>query len=555
MSKHRATAIAYQKAPVIPEPPSVMERYEYLGKQTLRPLSIVIFFLSLGSVYGIYAVFSLAPIWYPFLAMLIVLVPWSVYVVILALFRPRVSWESHRQVLEAGQHMFSKSVDVLVPVCGEDLAVIRNTIKYCKKMRWPGRLRIYVLDDGNSREVKKLAGNLGVEYEVRADRPAHKKSGNLNHGLDVSDGEFVVVFDADFAPCSSFLIETIPYMLYKNVGIVQTTQFFDVRISETRNWIQQLGGSTQDMFFCWAQPARNTADSAMCVGTNVVYRRKALEEIGGFPRVDDGGEDIVTGLDMYSSGYRTIYLPINLAKGVCPDTFKAAINQQYRWALSSMKMFIGKNAYSKSFRRAPLNWKQRVVFWSGAMYYAQSVLVLITAVLPSLVMLWCFPYFVGPGNYIPIAPAMLSMFALPLILRGWRPATLRLIVVYSVSHLLAAIDTVRGTAAGWVPSGAQSKSGGIVRRAGWITRVWVLVTQALQWWALAIDVPHYGLAAYWPAIALCLFQTVVLVPLLLPGYGTVAQFSLIPYLVRAHLWKRKYQKYSQQSSALSQSAS
>lgn len=539
MGAHRARKVTYQKSPIIPQPPSQAERYEYLGKQTLRPLSIVIFFLSLGSVYGIYAVFSKSPAWYPFLAMLIVLIPWSVYVVILAMFRPRVSWESHQKVLAAGKHMLNASVDVLVPVCGEDLAVVRNTITFARNMRWPGRLRVYILDDGDSREVRNLARNLGVEYLVRDDRPAHKKSGNLNNGLAHSDGDFVVVFDADFAPAETFLLETVPYMLYYNVGIVQTTQFFDVRIKETRNWIQQLSGSIQDMFFCWAQPARNTADSAMCVGTNVVYRRAALNAIGGFPRVDDGGEDIVTGLDMYSKGYRTIYLPINLAKGVCPDTFKAAINQQYRWALSSMKMFIGRNAYSKAFRRAPLNWKQRVVFWSGAMYYAQSVLVLITAVMPSIVMLWFFPWMVGPGNYLPIAPAMLSMFALPLILRGWRPATLRLIVVYSVSHLLAAIDTVRGTAAGWVPSGAQSKSGGIVARAGWITRVWVLVTQVAQWWALAIDLPTYGWPAYWPAVALCLFQTVVLTPLLFPGYGTIAQFSLIPHLVRFNLWKRR----------------
>jgi cellulose synthase (UDP-forming) len=357
----------------------------------------------------------------------------------------------------------------------------------------------------------------------------------MNNGLRESNGEFVVVFDADFAPAPEFLLETVPYMLYENIGIVQTAQYFDVKMGQTRNWVQQLSSSTQDMFFCWAQPARNTADAGMCVGTNVVYRRSALVSIGGFPRVSSGGEDIVTGLDMYAKGYRCIYLPLCLAKGVCPDDFESTINQQYRWSHTSMLMFTGNNEYREAFKASPLNFKQKLVFLSGILYYSQSILFLITAVLPSLVMLWVYPWMVGPGNYLPIAPAMLGMLALPLIVRGWRPTTLRLILVYSVSHMLSAIDAVRGHEAGWVATGEKKKSGNMAPRAGKVLRTWVVITQILTWWALAVDIPVYSVAAYWPAIILCSFQTAVLLPLLLPGYGTVAQPTLLPHLIKKEL--------------------
>jgi cellulose synthase (UDP-forming) len=539
----------YTKDIVIPIPPRKDEYYRYLGKQPLRLLSVLLFAVSLGSVYGIWAVFTKSPVWYAICVILLaVLIPWSIYIVVLATFRPRITWDSHQKVKNAGSHMLTHSVDVLIPVRGEDIRVIENTVRHVKRMRWQGPIRIYLLDDGASREVQKLASRYQVTYGTRDNRPDYKKSGNLNFGMAISEGEFVVVFDADFAPAKDFLNEVIPYFLYSNVGIVQTSQYFDVSKRKTRNWIQQFSSSTQDMFFCWAQPARNTADAGMCVGTNVAYRRSALEKIGGFPKVDDGGEDIITGLELYTAGYRTLYVPLNLAKGVCPDSFSSAVNQQYRWARSSMSMFVGKNYYSKAFKDAPLNLRQKMVFWSGGLYYLQSVLALLTLVLPSIVMLWAFPYQVGPGNYLPIAPAMLGMMALPLIIRGWRPSVLRLVVVYSVAHLLSAIDTVRGRSAQWHTTGSVSKSQTLASKAGIIVRVWVVVTQLATWAALANDLPVYGWSAYWPAVLLCTFQTIVLAPLLFPGYGTIAQTSLIPHLIvrRARLshWRKQLKALS-----------
>jgi hypothetical protein len=66
----------------------------------------------------------------------------------------------------------------------------------------------------------------------------------------------------------------------------------------------------------------------------------------------------------------------------------------------------------------------------------------------------------------------------------------------------------------------------------------VIVTQLAMWVALFKDVPLYGFANYYPAVLCTAFQTIILLPLLFPGYGTIAQTSLIPHLFRQHRERR-----------------
>ena len=63
------------------------------------------------------------------------------------------------------------------------------------------------------------------------------------------------------------------------------------------------------------QPARDAADAAICVGTNAVYRRSALDAVGGFAQIEHS-EDVHTGVKMLRAGYWTRYVPVLLARGL-----------------------------------------------------------------------------------------------------------------------------------------------------------------------------------------------------------------------------------------------
>lgn len=521
--------------PLLPDPPGAEEQFENFRRTRRRWLSVVTFTVSLGSLYGIWAVFSKSWDWIGFQLSLAVLVPWSLYTVYLLIQKPVVTQEMHFRAV-ADRALDRASVDVLVPTCGEELNVLENTFLHISQMSWDGPVRVYVLDDGARPQVRALAAAYRFTYLSRPDRGYMKKAGNLNYGLAHSAGEYLVVFDADFAPSRDFLAHMIPYFADPGVGIIQTAQYFDADRPRTRNWMQRHAATVQDMFFSWIEPARETLGCSFCVGTNVGYRRAALAEAGGFPEVP-GGEDIVTSWELMSAGYRTMYLPLNLAKGLCPDSFDATVSQQYRWASSSMMIIAApwSNRTRRAFYDCRMSIGQRISFFAGVFYYLQSMLALMLAVTPSLVMLWRYPYQVGPGNYLPILPSMTGMVFLPLIQRRWRPSLLRLVMIYSAAHTLALWDTLTGSQKEWIPTNAakRTRKGRTVQQAGWLIRAWVLLTQALAWWALARDIPVYGLPAYWPALALTAFQSAILLPLLLPGYGVLTWPRTIPSFFKA----------------------
>jgi len=113
-----------------------------------------------------------------------------------------------------------------------------------------------------------------------------------------------------------------------SVGIVQSPQYFEVR--DDKNWLENGAGSVQEFFYRWVMPARDVRHSPICVGTNALYRRSALEATDGGALVENS-EDVHTGFDLMCKGYATKYIPVILAKGLCPHTLQTFFNQQHRW--------------------------------------------------------------------------------------------------------------------------------------------------------------------------------------------------------------------------------
>ena len=98
-------------------------------------------------------------------------------------------------------------VDVLVPSCGEPLAVVERCLRGCRSMTYP-RVAVWLLDDTGCPELQALCARLGCRYRQRP-RHDHAKAGNLNHVLPELQGELLAVFDADVVPVQAFLSRTV----------------------------------------------------------------------------------------------------------------------------------------------------------------------------------------------------------------------------------------------------------------------------------------------------------------------------------------------------------
>ena len=161
-------------------------------------------------------------------ALLVVIIP-LVVVSVISLYtstRPRrMSLADHQVTVSTWPRRHdpaAPSVDVYLPTAGESITVLADTYQRVARMRYPGRLEVYVLDDGGRPEVEALAAEYGFTYLSRPNRGQMKKAGNLAYGYAQTTGDIIAVFDADFAPRPDYLLELVPYLDDATIGIVQS---------------------------------------------------------------------------------------------------------------------------------------------------------------------------------------------------------------------------------------------------------------------------------------------------------------------------------------------
>ena len=221
--------------------------------------------------------------------------------------------EHHRQIHPGDDRAFlqsSPSLDVLITVAGEPYDVVKKTVMAAIAMDYLHQT--FILDDGKSEEIQQLAEELGVHYITRNSRE-YAKSGNLNHGLKSSKADFFVIFDADQVPEKDFITKLLPYMADERIALVQSPQSF----VNTHEFIAEGTAQAQEVFYRYICPAKNISISAFCVGTNMIFRRRAIDEIGGIYRVGHS-EDIWTSRALHEQGWKSIFVNQIVARGQAP---------------------------------------------------------------------------------------------------------------------------------------------------------------------------------------------------------------------------------------------
>ncbi|MCX4863682.1 cellulose synthase catalytic subunit [Streptomyces sp. NBC_00257] len=492
----------------LPQPPSDQELYWYFGPQRRWVLisSSLAFVLTAATM----LTFALrTPALWAFLAVLALNLVALALSSVNSLRQRRLTRRSHEVLVHAWDPSELPEVDLYLPTCGEPLTVLDNAYRAVSAVDWPGALTVWVLDDAASPEVAELAASYGYRYVVRPDRGHLKKAGNLNHALTLSSARYIAVLDADFAPRPDFLRHLVPYLADPGVGIVQSPQCFDT--DGTMSWIQRAAGSAQEWFFRWIQPSRDASDAAICCGSNAVYRRGAIDLAGGFARLDHS-EDLFTGLALHEQGFRTLYVPVLVAKGTSPDNLASFVNQQYRWAMGNLHL-LGTPVLARM--RAP--WRMRLCFYEGVVGYLTTAVNTFAAPLPPLVMLLRYPDDIRPWHVLPLlAPLWLWHVLLPRISRTrWRVEVIRANVLTSVAAGAAFLHTLRGRSAAWVPTGAGGTAkGGMARRVVIVSLVWLCCSTGAATAGLTLALVRNGWAPNWGLALHLLVQWQINLPLI-----------------------------------------
>lgn len=259
-------------------------------------------------------------------------------------------------------------IDVLIATINEHESLLKNTITACKNMSYPdkSKIHIYLCDDGNRANIKKLAENLGVNYLSRITNK-NAKAGNYNHALNHITSPFVATFDADMAPTPNFLLTTLPFFFTgtDEIGFVQLPQSFNnPDIFQLRFKLENKIPFEQDYFYHSIQIAKNATNSAIYCGTNALFSRKALNSCNGFA-TGTISEDIATGMMIESKGYKCLALNNVEAYGTAVNDLSGFVKQRSRWARGCVQILKKYNI----LKNKGLSFKQKIEYLSCISYW------------------------------------------------------------------------------------------------------------------------------------------------------------------------------------------
>jgi cellulose synthase (UDP-forming) len=420
---------------------------------------------------------------------------------------------SHVLRVKAWRPAACPSVDIFLPICGEPIDVIRNTWTGVFELvqAYPGPAQVFVLDDGPSDEACAIAPSFGFAYLRRPDIRYRKKAGNLNYALARSSGEHVVIFDADFRPRSDFLTETLPYLDDPAVGIVQTPQFF--RADPRQSWVERAAEPMLEVFYRAVQVSRDRFGSALCVGSNAVYRRSALARCGGFTLMPYA-EDSHTGLDLRFCGYQLAYLPVVLAAGICPSTLETFMRQQYRWCCGATSLL-----WTDHMWRVAMPWRCRLPYIAGWLWNLTTALRTLILPLIPISLLAFLPAEIQLRNALILLPAVLiSAVLYPLWHHApYSPRIWPLTLAVGWAQALALWDYAHGRVMSWQPTRGP---GDATRRFWWGVTGWN-GTLALGWLSLAgWRFEQTGSLRFAVVAAFGALNALIVGRLIFPGKGT-----------------------------------
>jgi biofilm PGA synthesis N-glycosyltransferase PgaC len=226
-----------------------------------------------------------------------------------------------------------------------EAAAIRDTLSSLALQDYPGRVEILLLNDGSTDETVALAeaalGELRFPRNISAKVLDFKvnrgKSAVLNDGLAAAKHDLILTIDGDSWVKRDGLRKIVERLLSDPPDTQAVAGAVMVRNSRA-NFLTKA--QEWDYFHGIASVKRMQGmyhGTLVAQGAFSIYRRKALEEAGGWPECV--GEDIVLSWALLEKGARIGYADDALAFTNVPTRFRQFALQRKRWSRGLMEAF------------------------------------------------------------------------------------------------------------------------------------------------------------------------------------------------------------------------
>jgi cellulose synthase (UDP-forming) len=287
---------------------------------------------------------------------------------------------------------------------GEPLAMFEKTLAACSRVTYPHTT--YLLDDTRDPAFGELAAKYGAVHLELIGLPG-AKAGKINAALARTSEEIILVLDPDHIPFPMFLDRVLGHFRDARVGFVQVAQAY---YNQGRSFTARGAAEQTYAFYGPTQMGLHGHGAAVAIGANCTFRRTALESIGGHGT--GLAEDLVTAIRLHAHGWRSVYVPEVVARGLVPEDIGSFYKQQLKWA---------RGVYEVAFAELPrafrtLSWRQRLSYATIGTYYWYGVTTLAYLLIPYLY-LWTgvqpasmrFESFISTG--VPVALVGVGVYA------------------------------------------------------------------------------------------------------------------------------------------------
>ena len=333
------------------------------------------------------------------------LVPYFIVMLILAFYgihRYQLVWlyyrnrknEAHSNLppvhFEEAQLPF---VTIQLPIFNEQF-VIDRLIDACCRLEYPrDRFEIQLLDDSTDETIgvargiveRYAAGTADlapqpISYIHRTNRHGYK-AGALEEGLKVAKGDLIAIFDADFVPPPTWIMQVVHHFAEQGVGMVQTRW---THLNRDYSFLTQVEAILLDGHFVLEHGGRSRAGVFFNFnGTAGMWRREAIDEAGGWQH-DTLTEDTDLSYRAQLKGWKFKYLQDVECPAELPIEMTAFKTQQARWAkglIQTAKKILPTILRSK----APFHVKLEAWYHLTANISYPLMIVLSTLLMPAMI--------------------------------------------------------------------------------------------------------------------------------------------------------------------------
>ena len=242
------------------------------------------------------------------------------------------------------KEMGTPTVTIQLPIYNEKYVAKRLVDAVCGLDYPKDKMKIMILDDSDDETVELLAKEVNyykkqgyqIEHIRRGTRKGYK-AGALKYAMQITDTEYVAIFDADFIPPNWFLKRAIPHFSKPNIGLIQCRWG---HVNENYSSITQVQALSLDFHFLIEQKAKSNSHLFMNFnGTAGIWKRDCIDDAGGW-HTATLVEDLDLSYRAQMKGWKCVFLPDIVVDAELPVQMNGAKRQQFRWAKGSIQCAI-----------------------------------------------------------------------------------------------------------------------------------------------------------------------------------------------------------------------